>query len=239
LHIFGDVGSCFFCFNLAEAQKHYKEDANFKNFFLLNRHRIKTEYLSKNLGSLLVILVFPVAWWVAHTDRTVFDPLNQGDNCEGDIVFGLLGVYTMIFACIFSYLAYNLVGSMDNFEIKEELKITAVIGVLTFIPWILFNVQSDMANVNANVFPFSTLCLNIAAVVAFYMSTVAPVGKSFEEEKMKLSIPEAVGDLSNLEGILSTKLSRDVFRTFLANVTLAFELFTCFFHDNDPLGMEQ
>jgi len=34
---------------------------------------------------------------------------------------------------------------------------------------------------------------------------------------MKLSIPEAVGDLSNLEGILSTKLSRDVFRTFLAN----------------------
>jgi len=139
----------FFCFNLAEAQKHYKEDANFKNFFLLNRHRIKTEYLSKNLGSLLVILVFPVAWWVAHTDRTVFDPLNQGDNCEGDIVFGLLGVYTMIFACIFSYLAYNLVGSMDNFGIKEELKITAVIGVLTFIPWILFNVQSDMANVNA------------------------------------------------------------------------------------------
>ena len=53
---------------------------------------------------------------------------------------------------------------------------TALCGILAVVPWFVFN--NLLKSINTNVFPFSTLFLIFAAVVAYCASTIWPLYRS-------------------------------------------------------------
>jgi len=120
-----------------------------------------------------------------------------------------------LYICVFLGFAYGLRDVVDGFHIKEELKYTAVIGILAVIPWYVFNINdSAPKKINDNIFPFSTLALITAVAFAFFASTVWPLYRSIWQPPIleDLNIPDSV---TTLRGILSTPLGIESFKRFL------------------------
>ncbi len=124
-----------------------------------------------------------------------------GLDCDLGWSQTLIAAYVAIYVAFFVFFAVTLRSVEDNFRIKDELKLTGLIGILAVIPWLLFNRVSSMQTINKETFPFSTLSLIVAVFAAFYLSTVWPLIRSYSAPaKVAEDAPEpAVGDLENLE----------------------------------------
>jgi hypothetical protein len=183
-----------------------------KSFFLSNQHLIKSDFLAKFFGSILVLLLLPAGLFTASHEEI---NSQSGDGCSFSWAAYLLAAYVVLYVTVFSLFAFSLRGVMDGFKIKAELKSTGIIGILAVVPWFLFNNISSLKTINENSFPFSTVSLIAAATSAFITSTIIPLFESIFQPPIltDLSIPS---NLNTLAGLIGTPVGLRLFQQFLS-----------------------
>jgi len=108
-------------------------------------------------------------------------------------------------------MAFKLRQVVDGFKIKEELRLTGIVAICVCIPWIGFNNWAK--RINNEVFPFSTFFLLVGVSVAFGLSTLWPLYRSYFAPPM---IEDRFSrDLDTLQGLLSDKEGLASFKQFL------------------------
>lgn len=125
---------------------------------------------------------------------------QTGDGCDFAWGFDLVAAYVVMYSLVFAWFAWTLRSVIDGFQIKEELKATAGIAILTLVPWWLFNNTFD--RINEEEFPFSTLFLILGCCAALFVSTAMPLWYSIWGRPLLEGITPP-DDLSTLQGVLS------------------------------------
>lgn len=166
--------------------------------------------LVKILGVVTLFLLIPC---VIITNVKEELKNSSGDNCDKRVADIVLGVYAGIYILCFAAFAFNLRQVVDAFMIKEELRFTALVGVLAVLPWFLFN--NAFRDVNVNVFPFSTLVLVLAVTFAMGASTFYPLYRSVYSPPPldDLNVP---ADMATLRGLISDPDGFESFKEFLS-----------------------
>jgi len=162
------------------------------------------------LGTLVVVLIFPAGIVTAQNRALSY---TYGDTCDRGKADTILASYAVMYLAAFIYFAFKLRQVVDAFKIKEELKWTAAVAIVVFIPWAVFNNLSSARTVNNDVFPFSTMFLLIGVSVAIGLSTIWPLYRSYAlEDGVAL---DDQGDLTTLLGCLNDKGGLSGFKKFL------------------------
>jgi len=181
-----------------------------QSFFLKNRNLVSGDFLFQVLGTLVVVLIFPAGIVTAQNRALSY---TYGDTCDRGKADTILASYAVMYLAAFIYFAFKLRQVVDAFKIKEELKWTAAVAIVVFIPWAVFNNLSSARTVNNDVFPFSTMFLLIGVSVAIGLSTIWPLYRSYAlEDGVAL---DDQGDLTTLLGCLNDKGGLSGFKKFL------------------------
>jgi len=179
---------------------------------LRNRSLVSGDFLFQVLGTLTVVLTFPAGIVTAQNRSLSY---TNGDNCDRGKADTILGAYAVIYLAAFIYFAFKLRQVVDAFKIKEELKYTAAIAIIVFIPWAVFNNLSAARTVNNETFPFRTMFLLIGVNVAICLSTIWPLYRSYVLDDTLGVTLEEQGDLTTLLGCLNDKGGLMGFKKFL------------------------
>jgi len=175
-----------------------------------NRQYITDRFLGKVAMSTLLVL------WIPCLILTITDneslSKSFGDACDFHWGRYVLGIICSIYIFCFLLFAYKLRQVVDGFNIKNELKLTGLIGVIAVIPWFLFN--QIYYDINSSVFPFSTLSLLIGLFFAFLNSTMYPLIRTYYKPPT-VTFAELPQDLDKLESLITTKQGFESFRKFL------------------------
>jgi len=176
--------------------------------FVRRRWLISAPFAFKTLGTLTVLMLLPCGIYTSTTEELLH---LSGESCVREWGDYILGAYVVGYTIIFLWFAFKLREVVDGFMLKPEMKITGVMGIFMWLPWIVFN--SALQDLNIKVFPFSTLFLVLGASLAFIASTVWPLYRSLKPPMMELdNVPE---DISSLQGLLSHKAGVASFKKFL------------------------
>jgi len=172
------------------------------------RWLISGAFAWKSLGTLTVLMIFPCGILTSVNRRL---PGLSGDSCSRDWGDYILGIYAFFYACVFLLFAYKLREVVDGFWLKPEMRLTGVLAIIVWIPWLIFN--GPLVGPNNTVFPFSTLVLVIGGSICFIASTLWPLYRSLEPPVTDMdNVPE---DISSLRGLLAHKSGVASFKKFL------------------------
>mmetsp|Transcript_35082 Transcript_35082/g.68882 ORF Transcript_35082/g.68882 Transcript_35082/m.68882 type:complete len:460 (+) Transcript_35082:48-1427(+) len=202
----------YFTFNLTQ-QRILNKSVDKLPFFIRNRHYSSSPFLLKFLGSCTVALLLPCAILTSE-----YPSIRQamGDRmCTWHDGKLLLALYGLLYFVVFCRFALSIRQIVDGFSIRQELKITGLLGLFAVPSWLLFNNVPTLKEINEEVFPVSTFCVIIAVTGVLCTSTVWPLYASLKgsDPTTDLDIPE---NLSDLRSILSHDQGRDAFEQFLS-----------------------
>ena len=68
---------------------------------------------------------------VVATDRNVFDPAFQGDDCDATLIYSILSVYTLAYGLTFLYLARAISTAVDNFGLSLSLSLSLSVCLIS------------------------------------------------------------------------------------------------------------
>lgn len=180
-----------------------------EQWFIHRQHWITGRYLGPISILVTVILCLPCLAMTLINEELVH---QSGDSCDKAWADAVLAVYVALYVAVFIFFAVSLRLVVDGFKIKEELRLTGIVGAVAVVPWVLFNLAFE--DVNNDTFPFSTLFLIIAVVAAFAASTMWPLYRSIFQPP-QLPTFEVPDTLNTLDGLLKGDLGIDAFKKFL------------------------
>ncbi|MES1916293.1 MAG: hypothetical protein MHM6MM_008125 [Cercozoa sp. M6MM] len=140
---------------------------------------------------------------------------HKGDGCQTkwEGAAFVLGAFGVVYLIIFLYFAWLLRGRFDSFRIKEELRATAIVGVVVLVPWYLLNNIDSLVNGINDDFPLSTVLLWFFSLFVLGVSCVWPIYLSIKGVKVpEFEPPEKI---ATLEQLLRNKAGHDSFKDFL------------------------